>query len=84
MRQGAVAGHPADMREEEPRPPAATEEAERSRPEEADEAPLTPDLPPTVDVPEADTDAQGRPPPATDTPMGRRPTGDPDVDEPPD
>ncbi|MER0244161.1 hypothetical protein AAHZ94_19575 [Streptomyces sp. HSW2009] len=75
------------MREEEPRPPAATEEAERSRPEEAegtDEAPLTPDLPPTVDVPEADTDAQGRPPPATDTPMGRRPTGDPDVDEPPD
>ncbi|MFT2020223.1 hypothetical protein ACMA1D_31005 [Streptomyces sp. 796.1] len=75
------------MREEEPRPPAATEEAERSRTEEAegtDEAPLTPDLPPTVDVPEADTDAQGRPPPATDTPVGRRPTGDPDVDEPPD
>ncbi|MFE6775767.1 hypothetical protein [Streptomyces sp. NPDC057702] len=61
--------------------PRRPERPEQVEPKEPDETQVTPDLPPTVEVPEADTDSAGRPPPAEDAPVGKRPHDEPEVPE---
>lgn len=73
-------------RTQEQRPTGADEPDRPERPEQVEpkepgETQVTPDLPPAVEVPEADTDAAGRPPPAEDAEVGQRPEDEPEVPE---
>ncbi|MBC3983827.1 hypothetical protein H8N00_09750 [Streptomyces sp. AC563] len=71
----------AEQRQTEPEETGAATRPEQVDPKEADETQLTPDLPPRVEVPEANTDASGRPPRSEDDRVGERPEDEPDVPE---